>query len=812
MIGRSPCVPKLLAFASRAVVLGGSTMLLLAFTAVARAAPAATAGQLAFGGTSAQRALVLVPCAAAASLASTAMEEMETNTCQSQALSKGKAPRLALVGHLTLEVHNSAPATVRFRVHYLRDDGFQVRLPGESRYVRLLGQPSPTKLALDAVIERLTDRPRRESLPARAADALRALGLLAVAHPTTSSAVRLEAGLTRLVVRALRHPIWRVKRAELDRLAPELSSLLAPRGSGVKLKLADVRRLLGHLDAALSLPRATGDTSAAPATLGRLVATAKWLFRLISNRATLAVGSHGTVVLPLRFLPLSPSGGSARAAPASPSALDGMITVEPAGSAGEPISVPVTASTATSDGVSLERSTATLSATSFFSRYGRTTVALVGPGVEAFVSSVSGRARSFSIHNDGGGVAKLELGQFTLDPTDPARATAKLTLENHPPPGQYHDKVWLAELVPGSSRLQIALLERLPFWFAWLLVLIGVVFGDLAGRLYALNSQRRDLSKALDESLANLAQMPSPEPAAWDIGELKKSAEKLQNEVADARSDKDIRESTDSALDVIAKLNRWLRLEATAERLATVADTPLARPADRQAWHESLTWRDTCRLQRALKREPKDVPAADDLAYRVLWQIEWHHRLASAWDVTTPESAKRVELVELDEELKDNDLFARTANENDELDVRLELLREKLGIAKPSAIPDLKTKSSVDWGADPKTFKGMAAFDGTEFGHVRSKVERPSLRLKPARDQFRLKRGDALWTLLPVAAICVVYTLTTYSTTWGSLKDVLTALTAGLVGKVVIDWAKLPLFRSRRLPKSAPEAPAPAGS
>jgi hypothetical protein len=802
-------------------MLVGSSTLLLGFTAVAptaSAAAAAKAGRLAFGEPSAQHSIALVPCAVTPSLALTTIEEMETDTCQGRAQSRTKTtlPRVALVGHLTLEVQNSTPKTVRFRVHYLRDDGFQVRLPGESSYVRLLGQPSPTKLALYAVIQRLqrlTNRPRRKPLAARVADALRALGLLAIAHPTTNSVVKLDNRLTRRVVHALRRPIWRVKRAELGRLAAEFSVLVARRSSGVKLKRADVRRLLGHLRVALLRAHATGsDTPAAAATLGPLAGVAKWLFRLISNRATLAVGSHSAVVLPLRFLPLSPSSGLARTAPAPPSALDGTITVEPAGSASEPISVPVSASTTAPDGVELERASVTVSATSFFARFGRTTVALAGPGMEAFVSSVSARARSLSIHNDGGGVAKLKLGRFTLDPADPARATAELTLENHPPPGQYHDKVWLAELVPGSSRLEITLLVRLPFWFAWLLVFVGVFLGDLTGRIYALNSQRRALSKALKNSFNQLDRAERSEPAAWDVSDLDKSGRDLQKEINDARSDKDIRESTDRALDVIARLNRWLRLEPVAERLARVAESGTLDDATCILWRETSTWSDTRRLQLALKREPKDVSAADDLVARVLWQIDWHPRLASVWQATIADDSRHARVTALDGELKAKDLFARTAVENDQLDVQLEALRKEFTVAEQATTPSPETGLAVDWAAAPKRFKGWAAYDGTQFGRVRSKIERPSLRIKLTAKQFKPSWPDLLWTLLPVAAICIVYTLTTYSTTWGSLKDVLTALTAGLVGKVAIEWAKLPLFRSRRLLKSAPETPAAFGS
>lgn len=71
--------------------------------------------------------------------------------------------------------------------------------------------------------------------------------------------------------------------------------------------------------------------------------------------------------------------------------------------------------------------------------------------------------------------------------------------------------------------------------------------------------------------------------------------------------------------------------------------------------------------------------------------------------------------------------------------------------------------------------------------------------------EVRLGRGGSIskadfgWTLVILVFAAAVYGVTTYSETWGGAKDFATAFLAGSLGKVAIDWAALPIFRSVRL-------------
>ncbi|HEY2718792.1 MAG TPA: hypothetical protein VGI52_04110, partial [Solirubrobacteraceae bacterium] len=466
-------------------------------------------------------------------------------------------PAPMLVGSLALQVHNSTGDTLRVRVHYVRSDGAQALLPGESVFVRLRGQRSPSKQSLEAVITQLRGEKLPAPLPAHVKAVLTVLERLSDPHGAAVSIGPSAALLARAIPATHRGPRL-ARRAELDPLAAELTRLLAPAGSGAKLDRTDARRLLDELNPHHSTPF--------------LVRGAKSLFKRLASASSVAVPAHATVVLPLRFLALMPlKGGRAPPEPAPPSALAGTVFIELVNHEEQPLVVPLAASSAPPDGVSLERSAIGLSPAT---TKAKTTIAIVGPGVASYVASVSAGRRSFTLHNDAGGVAKFTLSAFKLDPEDPQRATAALRLTNHAQPGQYHGEESLVELVPSALQLEITVRDRLPLWLAFLLVAIGVLIGTAAQRLYALRAQRRALATALHESFAklNAPQISGVKAASWNIDELKEIATKLIGEIALARDDGDIRESTDRVLDVIARLQRWLRLEPAARRVVCVAE------------------------------------------------------------------------------------------------------------------------------------------------------------------------------------------------------------------------------------------------
>jgi hypothetical protein len=76
----------------------------------------------------------------------------------------------------------------------------------------------------------------------------------------------------------------------------------------------------------------------------------------------------------------------------------------------------------------------------------------------------------------------------------------------------------------------------------------------------------------------------------------------------------------------------------------------------------------------------------------------------------------------------------------------------------------------------------------------------------PTAIRNRWTRRDLFLTALAVAVSAIAYALTVYDATWGSRDDLLTAFTAGFLGKVGIDWADQFISRSFRVRRVATDA------
>jgi hypothetical protein len=63
----------------------------------------------------------------------------------------------------------------------------------------------------------------------------------------------------------------------------------------------------------------------------------------------------------------------------------------------------------------------------------------------------------------------------------------------------------------------------------------------------------------------------------------------------------------------------------------------------------------------------------------------------------------------------------------------------------------------------------------------------------------RLQFIDFIQTLVILTLASLAYFFAKYDDTWGSVADVATALLAGFVGQVTVQWALLPIYRSVRL-------------
>lgn len=458
---------------------------------------------------------------------------------------------------------------------------------------------------------------------------------------------------------------------------------------------------------------------------------------------------------------------------------------------------------------------------------------LVGPNAKPFAAL--GPRQTLTLYDASNDEAKLRLEAFK----ESSRGVfeAKLVLLGNPPVGRYSGEVALFSYSPAAPRVKLTVTSHRSFALAFLLVIAGVLVGGLAQMLYGLNGRRDVLLKAISEAdarvvkvrgaLGNQAQAVSTamwllDGLATDSGQARAASsplgnlcgvEALRDRIAEASNDKDLEQDTEATLEVVARLQRWLRVAPAAWRLKLVAD---ASAGVGPGWFSTNTWRDTRLLQEHLQYEPRTTADADDLVERILWQIRWHQSLAQLYvwasKSTGAAKTKRTKGVEeLEAKLANPPgVLGRKATERDELDFELERLRERLQAPAPAAPPDLPPLQdlAVDWQTTPNLFTGWATIDGTTWLRVRRAAVASNTRSWPG---FRRPSwGNLIWLVLPVAAASAIYAATIYNATWGSLTDVATALTAGFVGKVLVDWAKLPIFQSRRLLPTAKAAGAPA--
>ena len=464
---------------------------------------------------------------------------------------------------------------------------------------------------------------------------------------------------------------------------------------------------------------------------------------------------------------------------------------------------------------------------------------------------------------------------------NPNRVRALIELEEgEPGPGKYSGTLALSNLATDAPEITIELSSGRGLFCMLILVVIGALLGGLFTRLVAFAGRRRMLLKALDQSAKAFKTVCDSDAAAswWPgdllggsvtclegkeptpLGEVTKpkgwrrvwnwlllrlgtawaaltnrhstnaqefrlhGLQGLIISIERARSSKDLDEDTDRALNMVARIQRWLRIEPAARRLAVVAeksspDRSLRDDKGRAVdWSGSNTWRDTQLLLEIAKREPADVKAADDLVWRLIRQAEWHHVLAEAWSKAAEDSNALLAagVLALDAELgKAAAVGKRTPEEQDLLDIKLELLEAKAG--EIDAIPDLEKLPKeengitlIDWKASPNLFTGWATLDGQSYGQLAHRAARGArkLEMKDVLREVRARFGlaDLFWTLFAVVLAGLAYGLTAYSDTWGSGKDMLDAFIAGALGTVVIDWAALPIFESIRLRASQADA------
>jgi hypothetical protein len=478
------------------------------------------------------------------------------------------------------------------------------------------------------------------------------------------------------------------------------------------------------------------------------------------------------------------------------------------------------------------------------------TVSLVGPEVVQFLRFGSiGRRHTATLRDDSDDSVEAEVvfprpGKVAAQ-ENPNRAEGTLTLSDSDlPSGEYKGKVVLSDFSPGAPALEVDLLAGRSFWWLFGCALLGVVSVGLASRMTAFALRRRLLLKVLKQSrdAYELVDETKEGTASWDLGDLLgpqaegegrradehrlQGAQGLQVSIETARSRKDLDEDTERTLKLVARIQRWLRVEPAARRLRLVDGRYPEGEEARKAWMASHAWRDTQLLREAARRELPSAEAADALVERLLRQASWHRKFAEAWKAADKTSDPKDKLKAksivrgLERALgAKSTVLSRTPEDQDALDQQLDQALGQLEITvdRIPAIEEPKEEfgvTGVDWDASPFTFTGWATLDGESYGQLASIAARGARRLGCRDVKIELRSitwGDAFWSGVSLGLVCIVYGTEKYSDTWGSREDLIAAFVAGATGVIVVHWAALPLFQSIRL-RAAKKADSPPDS
>jgi hypothetical protein len=526
--------------------------------------------------------------------------------------------------------------------------------------------------------------------------------------------------------------------------------------------------------------------------------------------------------------------------------------------------VPVMGAVRTFAGVAVDPTSLTMNAEDVTA-----TVTLTGSDLVAFLRSGGTVTPTTTLHNDDGDSFQATLELPSADDVaasgDPNQANATVRLaDSSPPAGKYTGKLPISNISAGAPAITVEADAQKSILWATLLVFVGVVIGGILRRLIVIAQRRSLLTATLQQSLDVYAYIhrhvhpnDQDETASWDLDDLlggpppyeaadSPTDDRLQGapgvlaSIRGARATTDLDEDADRVLDMVARIQRWLRLEPAAQLLvkaeAEYASMPLqfvkdSKPElllfgrkdntqEQHEWADSNTRLESRTLLDAGKREPPDAKAADDLVARLLRQAAWHHHYCEAWKALSvadsTRDAERKRLWELDQALVSNNktVLTRTAEEQDAFDAKLSAFDVKFTAPhKPNKPgPDGRPEdfTQVDWDASPNLFTGWATLDGRSYGQLTRRAATSARALfwpEFGREFDVLNWRDLFWSLLVAGAASAAYIVPKYGDTWGTTTDLIGAVVAGLIGNVAIDWVALPIFQSLRVRSSTPAAP-----
>ena len=482
-------------------------------------------------------------------------------------------------------------------------------------------------------------------------------------------------------------------------------------------------------------------------------------------------------------------------------------------------------------------------------------VTLEGPELVDYLTAHGSRWLVAILYGDGGETTEAKLRLPDADEANLAanRVRAPVSLTGSPPPGEYKGTLAFPGLPADANSVAIELDSHWCWWWALALVFAGIVTLGIGTRMVTTATRRKLLRATLNQTHEAYRHVAGTGMAtrSWRLDDLlaegpegamtkedRKTGrlhglEALRYSIDRARSAKDLDEDAARVLDMVARMQRWLRVEPLARRLdvlenerSSAVELPgKSRKAAKLSWEGSNTLRDTRVLLTTAKSEPADVEKADDLVARLLFQATWHNTVWALWEKAGGNQELAAAVRGLDEALDPaaSKAATRTIADQDQLAAQLRVVWTKFdrwcsGPPRPPSFvgepvsPEGRRLGLTDvkWDASWNLFTGWATLDGASYGQLSRRAatsSRAQWQYMPGPPDLwaeakLLRLPDAFWTLAILGAASAAYVAVEYDSTWGGNADLATAFLAGALGKATIDWAALPIFQSLRVRKA----------
>jgi hypothetical protein len=494
-----------------------------------------------------------------------------------------------------------------------------------------------------------------------------------------------------------------------------------------------------------------------------------------------------------------------------------------------------------------------------------TPVQLRGPGVPSLFAPKRQRPQPVvRLHASDGTAATATLASLKRT-ADPTVAEATLIVNGDLKPGAYTGVLPLSNLTVEGPKVGVKAESAHAFIWALLATFAGALLG---GALYLASNLRRrkriqliyvrELLNRYLKRLAKLRRSSAGQPVPiWTLDKYlgpetewyKKKwtalpeldgVQGVWSSIHWARNEEDLDATAQSALELRARIVRWLD---SADAVCLLEEATRLRP-DNPA---TAVWQDICAvddsvrlLRRIVELPPPDDATAQSLIDRLTRQARWHAALARTWHMRT------IVLGDMSARPADYDDQARTvvgaidlaavATESCPEETRtgeaqltyeqkLDKFQDKLKDVYRGDLDD-EVISGPDHAVALGAMTAKEARPGADLAIWSSERESvasdttvaPGTDGEPqpgdGQNDHASLTGigwrDVTWTLLISLGACAAYIAAFYGATWGTLSDYGAAFLAGFVGKAAINWGLLPAFQSYRVRAAKTTEPPPA--